>query len=288
MSNLELFQKSDYMSFLEYRVEELKKTQSNFSNRYFAKKAGFSSPSFLNMVLNGKRRLTIDAASKFCLGLGLDSDLKKYFLALVRLDNLRGNSDKGSKNKNIPSDEEKSLEKLLLKIRKKAKLKYQQMSKAQVKILSTPLTMKLYLLSQSEEFEFSPRWLIRQFPESLTLKELEDSINKLIESRLWIQESPHKVSCQVPYLATGSNLEESDLTETHLQILKEAISSVKNKRSDERVISGCTFLANKESISEIEKRIEKFKREIESEFENLGSSNVYQMHINFFELLPGD
>lgn len=78
-----VFEFIDYRKFLEHNYQEKKKRNRKFSYRYFAMKAGITSPSFLKMVIDGKRNLTSAMIEKFCRALELDAKECKYFTNLV-------------------------------------------------------------------------------------------------------------------------------------------------------------------------------------------------------------
>lgn len=73
----------DHREFLR-RWYEWKKTASRgFSYRSFARKAGFSSMSFLRDVIEGRRNISEDSVEKFVLAIGLVDDAAAYFRELV-------------------------------------------------------------------------------------------------------------------------------------------------------------------------------------------------------------
>ncbi len=76
----------DYRSFLVDFVAYLRKLDPRFSFRRFARAAGFSSPNYLKLVMDGDRNLSIESAPRFVLGLGLDKDEGDVFGCLVALD----------------------------------------------------------------------------------------------------------------------------------------------------------------------------------------------------------
>jgi uncharacterized protein (TIGR02147 family) len=78
-----VFEFIDYRKFLEYHYQEKKKRNAKFSYRYFAMRAGISSPSFLKMVIDGKRNLTSGMIEKFYKALELGPKECKYFSNLI-------------------------------------------------------------------------------------------------------------------------------------------------------------------------------------------------------------
>lgn len=74
---------SDYREFLKDRYRQLKEADPLFSFRFFSKQAGFGSPNYLKLVMDGKRNLSADAIGKFAKGLRLDNHESEYFRYMV-------------------------------------------------------------------------------------------------------------------------------------------------------------------------------------------------------------
>ena len=75
-----------YLDFREYLRDfyKEKKAESGFSFRDFAKAAGFTSPVYIKLVIDGKANLAPASMSKLCDAVGLKKEERKYFKALVR------------------------------------------------------------------------------------------------------------------------------------------------------------------------------------------------------------
>lgn len=74
---------SDYREFLKDRYRQLKELDPLFSFRYFSKQAGFGSPNYLKLVMDGKRNLSFEAIAKFAKGLRLDNHESEYYRYMV-------------------------------------------------------------------------------------------------------------------------------------------------------------------------------------------------------------
>ncbi len=74
---------TDYRDFLKDRYRQLKDTDPLFSFRYFSKQAGFGSPNYLKLVMDGKRNLSAEAIGKFAKGIRLDNHESEYFRYMV-------------------------------------------------------------------------------------------------------------------------------------------------------------------------------------------------------------
>lgn len=74
---------SDYRDFLKDRYRQLKEHDPVFSFRFFSKQAGFGSPNYLKLVMDGKRNLSAEAIGKFAKGLRLDNHESEFFRYMV-------------------------------------------------------------------------------------------------------------------------------------------------------------------------------------------------------------
>jgi uncharacterized protein (TIGR02147 family) len=74
-----------YLDFREYLKDFYleKKKVAGFSFRDFANSAGFSSPVFIKLVIDGKANLASSSISKLCNAMNLKKDDRRYFKNLV-------------------------------------------------------------------------------------------------------------------------------------------------------------------------------------------------------------
>lgn len=89
-----LFEYDDYRVFLKEYFTIKKTEQASFSQRYFAKKAGFSAHNFLTLVLKGERNLSTDSIQKILHALRLSGRSATYFENLVYFNQTSSPNDK--------------------------------------------------------------------------------------------------------------------------------------------------------------------------------------------------
>ena len=81
--NKEIFLYSDYREFLRDYYQSQKNAVPKLTFRLFAQKAGFSSPSFQKLVMDGKKNLTMESILKISRALRLNKKAEEYFKVLV-------------------------------------------------------------------------------------------------------------------------------------------------------------------------------------------------------------
>ena len=81
-----VYQFKHYRSFLQHFYDYNKKVLSGFSYALFAEKAQLPSANYLQMVIKGRRNLTVENIHRFADALELESGEREYFEALVLFD----------------------------------------------------------------------------------------------------------------------------------------------------------------------------------------------------------
>ncbi len=82
--NQAIWEYGDYRAFLKAEIEHWKLTRKQFSLRWFADRAGFSSHSFVGLVISGKRNLGPDGVEKIGRIFKMKGPSMEYFRTLVR------------------------------------------------------------------------------------------------------------------------------------------------------------------------------------------------------------
>lgn len=270
MTHTDFFKFSDFRDFLQQRYALLKATKRGFSARTFCRLAKVSSPSYISLVIAGKRKLSVEYAKKFAAGLSLSRFETSCLTVAVAFEH-------------ASSERERLQLAHTLRKLKAQTVPAEKMNIEHLRILSIPWMLKLYLLPQSNQFELNSRWLISQFEGVVSEQELAEAIKLMFESKLWKQDG-NKISTCAPIIKSGDLTASTYLSDSHKNFLEAAKNAIDIQNSKERVFGGRTFLFDKTRLVELSERINTFKQEIEAEFEDLNSANAYQLHISFFEI----
>jgi uncharacterized protein (TIGR02147 family) len=81
--NMNIYHYNDYREYLRDFFAFKKQTDSTFTHRSFAQKAGFSSHSFCRYLITGKRNLSPDGAAKLCTAFEFSKKESEFFMLLV-------------------------------------------------------------------------------------------------------------------------------------------------------------------------------------------------------------
>jgi len=91
---MNIFDHTDYRTFLREFCEEKRRTTSFFSYRYLAQKAGIRSTGFISSVLSGKRNLSLRHVHEIARVLGFSKRETEYFELLVQFNQARTHDEK--------------------------------------------------------------------------------------------------------------------------------------------------------------------------------------------------
>ncbi|MFZ5563221.1 MAG: TIGR02147 family protein, partial [Thermodesulfobacteriota bacterium] len=84
----------DYRQFLKEMVAYRKQKNPGFSYRAFSRLAGFKSPNFLQLVINGQRNLSNESVAKITRGFGLKKQERDFFENMVFMNQAKSHEEK--------------------------------------------------------------------------------------------------------------------------------------------------------------------------------------------------
>lgn len=271
-----IYQFDDPILFLHEMIVFLKKTKKAFSYRYFAKKAGFSSPSALKLILDRKRGMTDTSVSKISRGLELSTVEAEYLLALVRF----------AQEKNL--DKKKEHYSQCVKIRKKKSI--QSLSSDQFGYFSTWYHPAVRELVKHRDFQGDPAWIAEKVFPPITKRQASQSLELLLALGL-IKRDGRGSFVQVDRaIATERELTSMVVRQFHKTMGKKAIESLQTVEPEDRDITGITFGIPKGKIKELKDKIAEMRKELTSTIGSLDESTdeVYHLNIQLFPLTKKD
>ncbi len=85
-----IFSYLDYRTFVREFYLEWKAKDEKYSYRYWASRAGFASPNFIKLIIDGKRNLSASGSAQLAKAFALNLSEKKFFMDLVELNQCQG------------------------------------------------------------------------------------------------------------------------------------------------------------------------------------------------------
>lgn len=269
-SRINLFKFNDYREALKALIAERKKSRQVFSYRWFSKRAGLTSPNFLNLVVKGQRHLSSETLEKVIEIFQLNKEEGHFFRNLVHF----------NKAKSL-SEREHYASQLLRS--KKFQNEY-PLSKDQFEYYShwynVPVREILSLKDPPQGEEEISQRLMPAISES----EAKESIEKLLALGLIeLKDGRHRPTQQS--VSTGHRFASYGVVQYHKKMLSLASEALDRFSTDEREISSVTVGLAEETFLKIKKEIEDFRSRLMALAEaDQNKERIYQINFQLFPL----
>ncbi len=265
-----VFAYQDYRAFLQDYFDEMK-GRKLLSWRIFAKQAGFTSPSYLKLVCQGKTNLSSAGINQVAAALDLKSVELDYFKILANFNQ--------SKN---PEEKKKYLMQMGdLAQSKKVKVLNEIMYAFFSSWLNPVVRELAPHITSTKPSEIARRFVLEVSPE-----EVKETLQFLTKNKFLVKNSDGRYE-QVDRVLASQN---RDITATvlrsfHRQMSDLAVESLEKGNIDERHFSELFIDVSKEGYHKIVNEIMEFRRKImDIAAQDQGLERIYSMNIQLFPL----
>jgi uncharacterized protein (TIGR02147 family) len=265
-----VFSYLDYREFLRARFAQLKKNRG-LTHRSFSAKAGFSSPNFLKLVMEGQRNLTAQSAAKIAKALELEEREAEFFAVLVDFNQAKALELKEARYEQL---------KLL-----RRDLPLQRVEHSQFDYFNHWYAVAIRELVGLKGFREDPEWISQKLQGQVTPAQARRSLRLLERLGLVAREANGKLRQKQAPLSTGDEVSSLGAYRFHQNMIEKAKQALRETPAPQRDISSVTLAVTRESGERIKHRIRQFRKEILAMAEDGGQAEaVYQMNIQFFNL----
>ncbi len=269
--------KPDIFSYLDYReylgdyYVAAKKGNRAFSYRYFSRKAGFSSPNFLKLVIEGKRNISEESITRFGRALKLSAAEQRFFSNLVAFCQAE---NEGKKNEAFE--------------RVAASRRFKQARRLDGQFylyLSRWYYPAVREMVARHDFVEEPEWIAKQLLPPIHPNDVLECLEVLLDLGLVERNSEGALSRGEPSITTGHQVRNLAVSNYHRQMLKRASDSIETVSSENRDISAMTVSIANDTIADLKSRIHNFKEGVLDRCDRDENSEVvYQINIQLFPL----
>ena len=266
-----IFTYIDYRRFLGDYYQEKKRNSRHFSYRYFASKAGFASPVFLKLIIEGKRNLSRVMIPRFCAAIGLNPKQACFFEHLVLFNQAKSSIEKQ--------------EHYAVMVSMIGKIAERQVEIGQYEYFSHWYTPVILELVCQNGYKGSGADLAALVLPPIKPREARWSLDLLL--RLKLVERLPDGSFRRSFAALHGCAETAaiSLRSFNRQMIERALDAIDNIPAGKRHASGVTAGISRRTYDVIEAEIEAFKDRIITIVNNdEGSEQVCQLNIQLFPL----
>jgi uncharacterized protein (TIGR02147 family) len=269
LKTVTIFAYLDYRRYLRDWYEMGKATRKSLSFRAFSQRAGFKSPNFFKLVMEGKRNLTDDSLGKFADGLKLNRQERDFFKNLVLFTQASDHEDKNF------------FYQRLLETREFARLK--PMEKSRYEYYATWYHPVVRELAVSPESDGSCEWIAKRIRPVVTPDQVQKSLDLLVTLGFLQKKGARRWKQTEPLVTTGAEVPSVTLMNYHQSLLTLTRDVLPAIPAAERDISALTLGVSRDKLPLLKKRIQDFRQGI-LRFVSLEEKpeDVVMLNIQFF------
>jgi uncharacterized protein (TIGR02147 family) len=265
-----IFQYLNYREYLEDFYDEKKNENDAFSYQNFANRAGFKSKSFIKLVIDGKKNLSPESATKINNVLKLSDKAFSYFNDLVAF-----SQAKTLQLRNYYFERLSSYNR-----RNKARLIQQQ----QYELFSKWYHSTVREIVQHARWNGDYARLGRLLKPNLTARKARQSVELLLKLGLIRKTSKDTYEQTDPISTTGDEVQSLAVQNFHAQNLALATASIDSVERSSRDISCLVLGLSENGIQTVKSEIQKFRKKLLEIAE--GDAQVLRVYHVSFQMFP--
>jgi len=267
----DVFEYLNYREFLADYYAAAKDNVPRFSYRYFGRRAGYTSPNFLKLVIDGQRNLSHDSIERFADALGLNRFERRFFGDLVDFNQANNDADR-----NVAYD------------RLAASRRYRRarrLDHAYFSYLSTWYYPAIREMTARPDFVEDNQWIAAQLLPSISPQQAGSALELLLELGLVQRDKDGKLTRGEPSITTGHEVNTLAIANYHREMLNRAAESLEIIESEFRDISGLTVCISPELVPDLKSRLQTFRENLMHLCDSDPNPSIlYQVNLQLFPL----
>lgn len=265
---LDIFSFDDYRVLLSALYDCWDKRVRKWSYSYFSREAGFSSPNYLRLIIEGKKNLSASSIKKVTDFFEFNKGETAYFIALVAMNQAK-------------SDKEREAQYQIM-----AKMPGYKNARGDEKQLhdfySKWYNPVIRELVDIENFQNDAKWIASVLEPSIPEKEATSARDMLLASGQLVEDSDGTITQSTPVVSTGAEIASLAVANYHREMLERAKASLEMPAED-RNISSLTMAVSKEMYEKLVKEIYEFQEKVIQMLEaDSQSQEVVQLNFQLF------
>lgn len=275
MTEPKIFEYTNYRAFLSDLYRYRKAQSSKVSFRQLARAAGFSSPNFLKLVMDGQRNLSRSGIDQVAKAIRLKQDEATFFRNLVFF------------NQATRAEEKQFFAEQLLRSASLKRLK--PLQRAQFEVFSHWYTLAIRELVTLTGFQENPAWIAGKLVPAITPAEAAGALETLLALGLLSRSPEGRLVQSEAQLTTGDEVYSVSVAKYHREMMARAADSIDRFPAEKRDISSVTLALSKEGAARIKKMVQEFRKEVlAAAAQEASPSGIYQFNFQVFPLSAED
>lgn len=265
-----IFDYSNYRSFLNDYYLEKNKKDKKFSHRFFASKIGLNSTGFFSDVLKGNRNLTLPLILKFSKALKLKKDEQNYFENLVNFNQAKSADEKNNYYEKILSFKN---------------IRADIIGKDQYEFYSKWYYSAIRELLYFYKFKNDYRSLAKKLNPSIRMEQAKKAVKILERTNLIKKDKKGYYKQTSSFITTGKEFQPLNIHNFQTANMELAKQALERHPKDKRDISTLTLTLSESSFKNAKQEIEKLRKKLLLIAEqDKKVDRVYQANFQLFPL----
>jgi uncharacterized protein (TIGR02147 family) len=260
----------DHREFLRRWYEWKKLATRGFSYRSFARKAGFSSMSFLRDVIEGRRNISDDSVEKFLSAMGLVEDAADYFRQLVHYN-----------RETEPDRKAQNFRKLLLL---QARREFSPVRQAQAKYYSDWIHVLVREAAGLDRFEGDPARIATALRPPVPVEHVRDSLHLLQELGMLEKAKDGRYRPTTPRIVPG-DVDASLVRNIKKQMLLHALDRLESGPTPDTQVSSVTLSVSRHRLAKLSEQLKRFRLDLLADTATDDGPLEQVVQVNF-QLIP--
>lgn len=270
----------DYRLYLkdyyEYRVKT-DKGRRPYSYAVFSAAADIKSPSYLKLIIEGKRNLSLEMAEKFARALQFNKQETEEFVKLVEFSQAQ---DAVERNRHFVD---------LVNIRLLKKMERGEISKDQWEKLPNWLSWILFSLVDIKDISFEAKELLKLLGPIASEETLTSAVKNLFEAGvLRRNEATGEIYKAKELISTDQNVPVELVRKLQMDLLYLGLESLFKENPVDREVGALTLALTEEEFNQIKFEIRQFKKRIAKDIVakrvSTKGERLYQLNLQFFPI----
>lgn len=271
MTKPNIFEYDNYRSFLRDSYLFSKAKMKHFSFRYFSRKAGFASPNFLKLVIEGKRNLSVDSVDRFVLALKLSKTESEFFASLVKFNQARNGIERAESARQV--------------ICSKGFQRVYPLQQAEFSYYASWFYIPVRELVALKDFDENPEWIARRLIPPITPDEASVALRDLVALGLLRRSETGRLEQVQKTVVTENEVLSASVASYHREMLRHAANSIEIVPRQHREVSAACVPISAKTAAKVKSMIQEFRQEILAiASQDDSPESVYQLNFQLFPL----
>lgn len=267
----DLYTYLDYRAYLRDYYEAAKENTTYMSFRYLSHRAGFKSPNYVKLVMDGDRNLSTKGAGQVARALGLKNEARRFFLDLVRFGQSSDVRERNDAFERIGASQR------FRQARRLEQEVFEYLSKWYYPVIRE--------MTARQDFSEDPAWIANQLLPKITPTQASEALDLLLSLGMLQRGEDGALERAEPNLTTGHEVEKLAVGNYHRQMMKLSSESIERVESHRRYLSATTICIDAETFEALKERIYEFRERFMEASDSHGEdAMVYQFNLQLFPL----